>query len=79
MKKRKIVELELILEKEKKDTEIYPKKLKSIIRNNPLMQNITKDSWNNDFFYKLNSAGNNYILISKGKDGIINTEDDITK
>ena len=67
----------MILEKEKKKTGIYPKKLKNIIRDNPLMRNITKDYWKNEFFYEQIDNGNSYLLTSKGKDGILNTEDDI--
>ncbi|SFZ95292.1 hypothetical protein SAMN05428642_1243 [Flaviramulus basaltis] len=73
----KMTEIELILEKEKSSLGIYPEKLNTIIRNNPLRKNITSDYWNNEFFYEQNENGNSYVLISKGKDGILKTEDDI--
>ena len=73
----KMAEIELILEKEKSSLGIYPKKLNTIIRNNPLREHITSDYWNNEFFYEQSENGINYVLISKGKDGILKTEDDI--
>ena len=75
----KIVEIETILEQEKQTLGMYPDLLLTIIRNNPLRKNITRDTWNNEFHYQQNENGNNYILISKGKDGILNTEDDINR
>ncbi len=75
----KIAEIELILEKEKSSLGIYPEKLNTIIRNNPLRKEITLDYWNNEFFYEPSENGLAYILISKGKDGILKTEDDIER
>ena len=75
---KKINEIELILEKEKNSLGIYPEKLKTIIRNNPLRKKITLDYWNNEFFYEQKENGLSYVLISKGKDGILKTEDDIS-
>ncbi len=74
---KKISKIELILEKQKKDIGTYPRELNTIIRNNPLRKNITKDYWNNNFYYELTENGKNYILISMGKDEIMNTKDDI--
>ena len=73
----KIAEIELILENENSSLGIYPEKLNIIIRNNPLRKNIITDYWNNEFFYEQIENGLGYILISKGKDGILKTEDDI--
>ena len=70
-------EIEQILENEKSSLGIYPEKLSKIIRNNPLRKNITSDYWNNEFFYEQSENGTSYVLISKGKDGILKTEDDI--
>ena len=75
--KEKIAEIVLILENEKEKNKIYPEKLNTIIRNNPLRKNLTLDYWRNEFFYEQQKNGQDYILISKGKDGILNTEDDI--
>lgn len=54
----------------------YPKDLNKIINKEYLSENSNKDLWGNEFYYlKLNE--NTYILISKGPDGIVNTQDDI--
>ncbi len=74
----KIDRIELILVEEKNALGIYPEKLNIIIRNNPLRNKITLDYWNNEFIYEQKENGLGYILISKGKDGILNTEDDIS-
>jgi len=73
----KIYEVRKNLEKEKKDLGKYPFNLKDIIRNNPLKKNIIFDAWGNEFYYKLYDKGLKYRLISKGKDGQLNTTDDI--
>lgn len=73
----KIVEINKILEKERTDIGNSPLELKTIIRNNPLRKDITTDYWGNEFFYQLIENGETYTLISKGKDGILKTKDDI--
>ena len=73
----KIAKIELILENEISSLGVYPEKLNIIIRNNPLRKNITSDYWNNEFYYQQIENGLGYVLISKGKDGILKTEDDI--
>ena len=73
----KIVEINKILEKERTDIGNYPEELKTIIRNNPLRKNITKDYWGNEFFYQQLENGESYTIISKGKDGVLKTEDDV--
>jgi hypothetical protein len=75
----KIAKIVSILDKEKNIIGYYPEKLNEIIRNNPLRQNITTDYWGNEFFYEISENGLSYLLVSKGKDGIINTGDDIKK
>jgi len=74
----KIVKITAILNEEKRDLGIYPKELKTIVRNNPLRQNITLDYWKNDFYYEQLDNGLNYVLKSKGSDGILGTDDDIS-
>lgn len=73
----KMSKIELLLENEKKFFNKFPNKLSVIIRNNPFNKDITKDDWDNDFLYETSNNGLNYILISKGKDATLNTEDDI--
>ncbi|WP_282044321.1 type II secretion system protein GspG [Winogradskyella flava] len=75
--KDKLLEVAEILEREKKTIGIYPYALTQIIRNNPLYQDITKDSWGNEFHYTTSGNGETYLLFSSGKDGIPNTDDDI--
>ena len=75
--KEKISKIENILQKEKNENGKYPKKLELIIRNNPLRKNITIDYWKNEFYYSQLDNGESYELISAGKDGIKNTNDDI--
>ena len=75
--KRKMNEIQILLEENKKHTGKYPKELKMIIRNNPLRKNITLDSWGNEFHYESLTNGLNYALLSKGKDGELGNEDDI--
>lgn len=74
---QKIQEIKRILEKQKTDLEKYPIVLEDIIGNNPLRKNINLDAWGNEFYYKQLEGGLNYELKSKGKDGILNTEDDL--
>ncbi|MEY8848598.1 hypothetical protein AB9K26_07270 [Psychroserpens sp. XS_ASV72] len=75
----KIAEIQMILEKEKNDLESYPANLTDIIRNNPLRKDITLDYWKNEFFYEQTENGMGFVLISKGKDGILGTDDDINR
>ncbi len=74
--KKKIKQITKILEEEKSILGTYPQKLDIIVRNNPLRKTITKDCWGNAFHYNLINK-DTYELISVGKDGIFNTEDDI--
>ena len=67
----------MLLEAEKKQFVFYPTELKTIIRNNPLRKNITLDGWKNEFIYTISKDSLNYELISLGKDGKLNTSDDI--
>jgi len=76
---KKIAEIQLILEDEKREIGNYPEKLNIIIRNNPLRKNLITDYWKNEFSYELSPNGLGYSLISKGMDGILNTEDDIKR
>ena len=69
--------IQTLLEAEKKKFQKYPSDLSKIIRNNPLHKNLLIDSWNNHFHYELTNDNLNYILVSKGKDGKLHTDDDI--
>ena len=73
----KLAEIEQILTEEKKFIGLFPKNLNEIIRNNPLRKNINLDAWGNEYYYEQRENGMSYFLKSKGKDGILNTEDDV--
>lgn len=66
-----------LLNHEKQTIGRYPKHLKTLIRGNPLLKDVNMDDWNREFFYVLKPSGESYVLASFGKDGILNTEDDI--
>ncbi|WP_178989240.1 type II secretion system protein GspG [Winogradskyella schleiferi] len=74
---KRLTTIQTLLEAEKKTFQKYPSDLSKIIRNNPLHKNLLTDSWNNHFHYELSNDDLNYILISKGKDGKLHTDDDI--
>ena len=74
---KRMIEISILLESEKKQFGKYPLKLKNIIRNNPLRKNITVDYWKSAFVYTISEDGKNYQLISLGSDGKLNTKDDI--
>ena len=62
---------------EKINNSVYAKTLHELKENNPLLKTPMKDLWGNEFYYQLKDDGKDYVLISKGKDGIINTKDDM--
>jgi hypothetical protein len=75
---KKINEISVILESEKKQLGKYPKELKDIIRNNPLRSKLETDVWGNSFIYQPSKNLLNYRLVSLGKDKKPNTSDDIS-
>lgn len=75
--KIKISKIEGLLEAEKKAFKEYPIELSTIIRKNPFHKDLMVDDWNNDLIYKTFNNRLGYTLISKGRDNVINTEDDI--
>lgn len=74
---KQMMQIHELLKAEKKQFNIYPKQLNTIIRNNPLHRDLTLDVWDNAFYYVVTEDGLNYSLVSKGPDGILNTEDDV--
>lgn len=73
----KLVALEKILANEKENIGTYPENLSEIIRNNPLRKDIIIDVWGNEYYYEQLDNGQKYKLIAKGKDGLLNTKDDV--
>jgi len=74
---KKLLEIEALLIDNKKTEGVYPEHIEDIIRNNPLRQHINQDSWGNAYHYEVIDNGNTFVLISTGKDGILNTKDDL--
>ncbi len=52
-----------------------PENLEEVIAQKPLHASWKKDFWENPILYTKQAV--NYTLVSKGKDGILNTEDDL--
>jgi len=73
----KIIELKEIIDSNYLITNEFPVNLSDVINNNPLERNKITDEWNNEFFYELSNNKLKYSIISKGKDGKLNTKDDI--
>lgn len=74
---KKLSEVASLLKHEKETSGHYPEQLETIVRNNPLLKNVHTDYWGREFFYERHSSGESYILCSLGKDGKLNTADDI--
>ncbi|WP_272023923.1 hypothetical protein [Olleya namhaensis] len=74
---KQMMQIHELLKAEKKQFNTYPKQLNTIIRNNPLNRDLTLDVWDNVFYYVVTEDGLSYSLVSKGPDGILNTEDDV--
>lgn len=73
----KLSEVVALLKHEKSTSGHYPEHLEVIIRNNPLLKNVNKDYWGREFFYERDPSGEGYVLCSLGKDGQLDTADDI--
>ncbi len=77
--KEALSDIEELLAAEYTYSGVYPEKLTAVIRNNPLRANIHIDFWDNEYFYEPLNGGKGYLLICKGKDGVLNTEDDLKR
>ena len=55
----------------------YPVNLDILIGNRPLRKTWKQDKWNNFYMYKPDTINGSYQLVSAGKDGKFNSEDDI--
>ncbi|WP_046758159.1 type II secretion system protein GspG [Kordia jejudonensis] len=66
----------LILEKE--DTNEYPFDIECFRHENRFnTKDVVTDAWGNTFFYEHINDGKDFVIFSKGKDGIAFTDDDI--
>ena len=55
----------------------YPDDLQTIIGHKPVRSRWNSDAWGQSYQYNISSGKNEFTLISKGKDKILGTEDDI--
>lgn len=67
-----------LLQQAKAQNGAYPESIIELSRKNPIYGDLTIDGWKQAIIYKKTENGNAYTLISKGKDGILNTADDIS-
>ena len=74
--KNKIQEISNFLNKWKTKYGNLPNSLKAISINRPHRQSWLNDSWGNPYIYEVNK--NDFLITSLGKDGKLNTKDDIT-
>lgn len=74
---KKLDKIVKILDEEKNQFAVYPKKLSDIKRNNPLRKNIDLDYYKNPFVYLISKDSLTYTLVAIGKDQKLNTSDDI--
>ncbi|MGH1385259.1 hypothetical protein [Kordia sp.] len=68
-----------LLRYEKKETGEYPYDITCFENNRFDVKNVLIDSWKNTFYYERSDNGQAYLLVSKGKDGILFTDDDISR
>ena len=55
----------------------YPKDLNSLIEGIPVRSGWKTDAWGEAYFYEVENGGDGFRLVSKGKDRIFGTEDDL--
>lgn len=55
----------------------YPKDINTLIGSIPVRSGWKTDSWGEPYIYELEKDGQNFKLLSKGKDRIVGTKDDI--
>lgn len=55
---------------------VYPPSLQILV-DEEYLQSMPQDAWGQAFYYSATDEGRGYKLISLGKDGLSNTEDDI--
>lgn len=72
----KLWTIEYLLNDEKEDSGEYPHDI-SFLANHREYKNLCFDSWKNLFYYERTNDGQDFLLISKGKDGLLFTKDDI--
>ncbi|MFH4966549.1 hypothetical protein V8G69_16250 [Gaetbulibacter sp. M235] len=76
--KKEMNEISVNLEKHRNHYGFYPANYHLFISQKPIWSSWKADSWNNPYNYELKDSLN-YQLISAGKDGIFNNEDDLKR
>ena len=59
------------------DTGEYPESIEKLIGNRPLRKDWETDFWGHPYRYEIIVSTNVFILVSAGKDGIMDTDDDL--
>ena len=72
-----ISQISQALEKYKSELRVYPENLAVLIGNNPLKRECESDGWGNSYIYEVTPNKQKFSLISKGKDEVLHTNDDI--
>jgi hypothetical protein len=75
--KKEMVEITEALNKYKYHLDNYPEDLDKLIGNNPLRREWLSDEWNQNYRYNVATDGQNFSLISQGKDSQERTSDDL--
>ena len=65
------------LNKYKKENNHYPDDLQTVISGSPIRARWSTDAWGQSYHYEISSDKKTFTLISKGKDKILGTTDDI--
>ena len=60
-----------------KDIGKYPPSISKLVQGRPIRASWKKDGWGESYFYEIVNDGQAFTLISKGKDKILGTEDDL--
>lgn len=66
------------LESYRENEDHYPENLNKLLEGRPIRNGWLTDQWGMPYTYSVSEKGQSYILISKGKDQALSTEDDIT-
>ena len=73
-----LLSITYLLHQDKVQNDVYPENIIELSRKNPIHGDLTIDAWKQEIIYQKAENGKAYLLTSKGKDGILDTVDDIT-
>lgn len=75
---REISEIADSIENWKEKYGSFPKDFETLISNHPMRQDWYNDAWDRPYIYEIDMNSESFKIKSSGRDGIFNTEDDIT-